>query len=194
MSETATPNKVKYGLKNVHYARVTFGANGAPTFETPVEIPGAVNLSMNRSGSNVVFYASDGVYFEIGDNQGMDGDLEIALIPDDFRTDCLGESQDSNGVLSEGAELTLGHFALLFEFTEDVKAVRHVLYNCTAREGTVAGATKRENIEVQTETLNLSAKPLPGGGKVKARTSASTTSTVYDSWYESVYTGPAASG
>lgn len=194
MPTTATPNKVKYGLKNVHYATVTFAADGTPTFGTPARIPGAVNLSMSKNGVNVEFYADDSVYFEIGDNSGMDGTLEIALVPEAFRTACLGESVDSNGVLSEGAEQTLGHFALLFEFTADTKAVRHVLYNCTATQNDLAGQTKGKPLSVQTETLNLSAKPLPNGGKVKAKTGDSVDSTVYDGWFSAVYTGPASNG
>lgn len=187
MPTTTNPNKVKFGLKNVHYAPLTFGSGGAVTFGTPVAIPGAVNLSLSKNGESVVFYADDGVYFEIGDNSGYDGTLEIALIPDAFRIDALGETADNKGVLMEGGEAALGHFALLFEFTADVKAVRHVLYNCTARQTEVAGATKAGSIEVQTETLALSAKPLPGGGKVKAKTGDSTDSTTYEGWYDSVY-------
>ena len=180
-------NKVKYGLKNVHYAKVTFDTSGAPTFGTPVAIPGAVSMSLSRTGETYEFYADDGVYFEIGNNAGYEGDLEIALIPDTFRTDCLGEALDDNNVLIEEGNPVLGHFALLFEFTGDKNAIRHVLYNCTATQNDVAGQTKGESVEVQTETLNLTAKSLPGGGPVKAKTFENTDATVYGGWYEAVY-------
>lgn len=180
-------NKVKYGLKNVHYATLTYSSAGTPIYGTPVAIPGAVSMSLSRTGDTYDFYADDGVYFELGNNAGYDGDLEIALIPDSFRTDCLDEELDNKGVLMEGGNPTPGHFALLFEFTGDQNAIRHVLYNCTATQNTVAGQTKGENVEVQTETLNLSAKALPNGGKVKAKTAASTDATVYAGWYGSVY-------
>ena len=181
-------NKVKYGLKNVHYATVTFASDGTPTFGTPVAIPGAVSMSLSRTGEIYVFYASDGVYFEVGNNAGYEGDLEIALIPDGFRTDCLGETLDAKNVLFENGNPVPGHFALLFEFTGDQNAIRHVLYNCTATQNTVAGQTKGENVEVQTETLNIKAKPLPGSDQVKCKTCASTDATTYAGWYTAVYT------
>lgn len=182
-----TPNKVRFGLKNVHYATVTFATDGTPTYGTPVAIPGAVNLSLSRTGETYNFYADDGVYYELGNNAGYEGDLEIAMIPDSFRTACLGETLDNKNVLMEEGNPTPGHFALLFEFTGDVNAIRHVLYNCTATQNDVAGQTKGENVEVQTETLNLTAKALPGGGRVKAKTGATTDATVYAGWYEAVY-------
>ena len=180
-------NKVKYGLKNVHYAAVTFASDGTPTFGSVVAIPGAVDMSLSKNGDTYEFYADDGVYFEIADNVYYEGDLELALIPDGFRTAVLNESLDSKNVMFEGANQQSGHFALLFEFTGDVNAIRHVLYNCTAQESEVSGTTKGENVEVKTEKLHIVAKPLPGGGNIKAKTGATTDSTTYDGWYTNVY-------
>ena len=39
---------------------------------------------------------------------------------------------------------------------------------------------------VQTETLSITASPLPSG-IVKVKTGTNTTSAVYDAWYSSVY-------
>lgn len=181
------PNKVRYGLKNVHYATVTFASDGTPTFGTPVAIPGAVSANLSKNGDTYTFYADDGSYFELGDNASYEGDLVIALIPQSFRTAALGETLDGKGVLFEDSNPTRGHFALLFEFTGDVNAIRHVLYNCTAAENTIEGQTKGENIEVQPETLTITARALPNGGPVKARTGDTTDATVYSEWYTTVH-------
>ena len=178
-------NKVKFGLKNVHYAPVTF-SDGVPSFATPIAIPGAVNMSLNIKGEPENFYADDGVSFVINNNMGYEGDLEIALIPESFRTGPLGEVLDANNVLVEQSDKQLTPFALLFEFDGDQKHIRHVLYNCTASRPSIEGNTKEETLEVKTETLTIKAAPLPDG-KVKAKTGDSTDSTVYDGWYGSVY-------
>ena len=187
-------NKVRYGLKNVHYATVTFANDGTPTFGSPVAIPGAVSISLSKQGDTYIFYADDGSYFELGDNASYEGELSIALIPEGFRTAVLGEQLDAKNVLFEGSNPTKGHFALLFEFTGDANAIRHVLYNCTAYETEVSGTTKRENTEVKTEKLHIKAKALPNGGYIKAKTGASTDATTYSGWYSTVYTYTAAQG
>lgn len=181
------PNKVRYGLKNVYYSVITFGTGGTVSFATPVAIPGAVEMALSKSGDTYEFYADDGVYFEVADGTTYEGDLTIALIPDSFRTAVLNEVSDAKNVLFEGADAAKTHFALLFEFTGDVNAIRHVLYNCTAAENELAGATKGENVEVRTEALTITARALPNGGRIKAKTSDTTDATVYAGWYSDVY-------
>ncbi len=113
-------------------------------------------------------------------------DLELAMVPESFRTDVLKESLDDNSVLVESANVETANFALLFEFDGDVKKIRHVLYNCSAARPNIESATNEEKIEVQTETLAITAAPL-ANGYVKARTGDSTTDTVYTGWYTAVY-------
>ena len=161
-------NKIKYGLKNVHVAKLTKGDDGTFTYATPRAIPGAVSLSMDAEGEMTPFHADNIVYFRTVSNNGYTGDLEMALVPDWFREEILQEVKDSKGVLVETANVTdVVYFALLFQFEGDKKAIRHVLYNCTAAENTIEGQTKGENIEVQPETLTITAKALPNGGPVK---------------------------
>lgn len=48
------------------------------------------------------------------------------------------------------------------------------------------GETAKDEKKVQTETLSLSATAL-ANGYVKAKTSANTSQSVYDAWYDKVY-------
>ena len=188
---TVTKNKVKYNLKNVHYAQLTAITNGVPTYGTPIAIPGAVSLSLDANGEPENFYADGGVYYVINNNMGYDGDLELAMIPEDFRIYALGETKDTNNVLIEKSDTQFAPFALLFEFDGDVKHIRHVLYNCTASRPNIEGQTNEDTKEVKTETLTIAAVPLPDG-TVKAKTGDTTDSTTYEGWYSAVYLTPAA--
>ena len=123
----------------------------------------------------------------------MHGDLELAMIPESFRTDVLHEELDDNGVLVENSESKLEAFALLFEFDGDKKHIRHVLYNCAASRPGIEGKTNEDSKEVQTETLTLKASPLPNG-KVKAKTGDTTDSGTYNNWYQQVYYSEQAEG
>ena len=183
---SAKKNKVKFNICNVHYALITVDDDGEVTFGTPVAMPGAVSLSLEPNGEPSNFYADGYAYYTISNNMGYEGDLELAMVPESFRTDVLKESLDDNSVLVESANVETANFALLFEFDGDVKKIRHVLYNCSAARPNIESSTNEEEIEVQTETLAITAAPL-ANGYVKARTGDSTTDTVYTGWYTSVY-------
>ncbi|WP_071705056.1 major tail protein [Murdochiella vaginalis] len=184
-------NKVKYNIKNVYAAKLTetIAEDGASTFAyaTPKRIPGAVSLSLDAEGESSPFYADGIVYFRTVTNNGYSGDLEIALIPEWFRTEILQETLDAKGVLVENSNAAESvKFALLFEFDGDIKAIRHVLYNCTASRPSIASETKEDTIEPGTETLSLTADPR-SDGLVKAKTGDGTDATTYDGWYTAVY-------
>lgn len=180
-------NKVKYNLKNVYAAKLKKDAGGSFNYDSPKPIPGAVSISLDAEGESSPFYADGIVYFRSTANNGYSGDLEMALIPEWFRTEILKEKLDKNGVLVEKA--TTGEaekFALLFEFDGDVKAIRHVLYNCSASRPSIASETKEDTIEPGTETLSLTADPREDG-LVKSRSGDTTSDEIYANWYKSVY-------
>lgn len=178
-------NKVKFNIKNVHYALLT-ETDGTVTWGTPKAIPGAVSISLEASGEITPFYADGIVYYQTSSNSGYEGDLEMALIPDDFRMDVLKEEKDNKGVLIENANVETAKFALLFEFDGDQKSVRHVLYNCTATRPSLTGETTEATKTPSTETLSVSAAPL-ADGRVKVKTGADTDEATYNSWYQKVY-------
>ena len=134
-------NKVKFNICNVHYALLTLETDGVVSFGTPVAMPGAVSLSLDPNGEPSNFYADGYAYYTVSNNMGYDGDLELAMVPESFRTDVLKEALDENKVLLENANAETENFALLFEFDGDVRKIRHVLYNCSAARPTIESQT-----------------------------------------------------
>lgn len=180
-------NKVKFGLCNVHYAMLESVVNGFVTYAAPKPWPGAVNLSLSPQGETTKFYADDGAYWVSSANDGYQGDYESALVPDDFAQDALGEKLIlPDGVQVEYSNVEGKAFALLFEFKGDKKAIRHILYNCTAARSNVAGSTVTNTKTPATSSLTLTAAPL-ADGKVKAKSGPSTASGVYANWYSKVW-------
>ena len=149
------PNKVKYGLSNCYYAVLD---EQQDTYGAPVAIPGAVNLSLDHEGETNNFRADNMDYYVSISNNGYSGDLEIALIPDSFMTDVMGEvKEQTSGLQYELGDAKPKAFAFLFQFEGDVHAVRHVLYNCKATRPTIASQTTEQTIEPVTETISLTA-------------------------------------
>ena len=179
-------NKVKYNLKNAHYALLTIAEDGTFSYGTPVAMPGSVSISLDANGEPENFYADGIAYYVINNNMGYEGDLELALIPESFRTDVLKETLDDKGVLIENSEIELASFALLFEFDGDQRHIRHVMYNCSASRPGIEGNTNEDSKEVQTETLSIKSTPL-SNGMVKAKTGNTTDADTYNNWYKSVY-------
>ena len=101
----------------MHYAKKN--VQEGQKYDTPVAIPGAVSLSLEQQGELTPFWADGVKYYVSASNGGYEGDLEVALIPDQFRTDILGEEEDDNGVLMEKVDALTTEFALGFQVDGD---------------------------------------------------------------------------
>ena len=186
-----TPDKVQYNLKNVHYAPMT--ATGAtPTWGTPVKVPGAVNLTLDQQGELSKFYADGIVYWQSSSNNGYEGELEMALYPDQMLMDIWGYTKtDRDKVLIENTMAQPKPFALLFEIDGDANGRRYCMYNCTATRPGISSKTNESTKTPVTQKCTISAVPLETGD-VLARTSDETTSEAKLNWFKTVYQKPGA--
>ena len=165
--------KVKFGLRNVHYAVVTETADAqtgeiTSTYGTVKAWNGAVNMTLDAAGEDTPFYADDIVYATISSNTGYSGTLESALIPEDVYTAVFGQEKDAtSGLVIEKADDTKKYIALMTEFQMDDSARRYCFYRCMLTRPSVTGATKEASATPQTETVNITITPRPDDGVVK---------------------------
>lgn len=187
----ADTNKIKYGIKNATIFPATIAANGSATYGTAIPVPGSVSLSLDQQGETNIFWADNIAYYTSVSNNGYEGDWELAKLPDDVLTEILGFIEDSNGVLVEDAGAPTKHFALAFQFEGDAHARRHILYNCTMTRPSVAGSTKEESIEPQTETVTITATSVYNATLdkdiVKASATQADSATAYAAWFTTAY-------
>ena len=181
-------NKVKFGLSNVHIAKITVGTDGSITYGTPFEVPGAVSLSADPEGETTTFYADNIKYFIAASNQGYTGDLEIAMTPQQFLIDILGQQLDTNGALFESADDVNARFALMGEIEGDIKKRRFVYYDCTAERPQSEMNTIEESKDPQTDTIAITMSARSTDKVVKAVIEPNETNqAVYNAFFDSVY-------
>lgn len=180
-------NKVKFGLSNVHIAKITVNESGKITYGTPFKIPGAVNLSFDPEGDNEAFYADNIKYFESYANNGYSGDLEIADIPDQFLNEILGQRIDSAGGVVENINDKTSAFAFMYQIEGDQSGTRFCYYNATVSRPSSEASTIEDTKTPNTDTLTITTSARETDGQVRYKLPLSTTNkTKYDSFFDSV--------
>lgn len=177
-------NKVKYGLSNVHIFPVKSETLEEITYDEAFRLSGAVSLSLDPLGDNNTFYADDIAYFSEYSNNGYEGELEVALLNEDFETKVLGYEKDKNGAIIENVESKSKRFAMAFEFKGDKNKTRHIIYNASASRPKMESETQEEKTKINTDKLKFNAIPDPSGC-IKAKLSEGQEG--YDNFYKSPY-------
>lgn len=188
-------NKVNFGLKNVHYAIITY-TNGVPSWGTPVAVPGGVSASLSQESSATDFYADNSKYWRTSVNNGYTGTLEMAVIPASMRKDIWGQTISSTGkMLIESADDTPKEFALLFEVAGNETPTRYCFPRCVASRPNLEAATTNESNEPQTQSCDLTVLPVIDptsnsaiNGKTKYGTTEDTPTATYEAFFDAVLT------
>lgn len=181
----ANENKVRFNLKNVHYAILTDGAT--PSWGTPVAVPGAVSLDLAAEGETSPFYADGIVYYRSIANNGYSGTLEMARMPDQMLQDIWGDTLgETSKVLTENANANPASFALLYQIDGDADEEYYCLYNVSGTRPNIGSVTNEDTKEPQTQSTDIAAIPL-ADGRVLARTTANTPTATKTGWFSSVF-------
>lgn len=189
------PNLYHYDVKNCYYVPGVRNSDGSVTFDNSsvTREPGLMSMDMQAQG-DVEKLRADGIdYIVFVSNNGYTGTLNFVKVSEQFKLDNLGETADlTTGIQYEDADSVPTPFALLGEFKGDAEGIRFIFYNCTASRPNIAGDNKDNQKQPDTESLSVTASPLPvtidgveksivRGGITKSQNAAT-----YNSWFNGV--------
>lgn len=179
-------NKVEYGISQLHICTYTVGENNAVTLGTPYHQRGAISFSAETNQEQNNFYADNVTYWSGYSGESIEGDLEVAMFDDAFKTQFLGYRTLTNGGLANVKNAIKPSVAIFFQVEGDSESRRVALYNCTLGAISREYSTVEENIEPTTETIPVT---VVGDNK------AGVTMAVFkpaDSGYATLFTAPTA--
>ena len=182
-------SKVNFGIQNVYVAKITEN-NGTITYGTPFAVKGAVGLNVDPEGGEATPFHADNIVYYMAPavNNGYSGDLELAITPEAFLTQILGQEKDSDGVVYETADDVNARFALMFQAQGDTNNRRFCFYDCTATRPSRENNTKEDTVTPGTETLTITMNPRTTDRMVKCYIDYTTENeSIYNSWFTAVH-------
>lgn len=181
-------NIVNWGLAASAWGKITVNEQGKDVYAPPKMFRGTRQINFTPDGEQVKVYADGTVVYVGKQNSGYSGTMEVTNLDDEFAAYALGETKTDKGVIVENQDGQGERFYLLWEWEQDKKRTRHVMYNCTANRPDVSATTAGDGgtKSAQNRTLNIIATPRYDK-VVKARSGADTDETVYNNWFTSVY-------
>lgn len=180
-------SRVRYGIKNVHYALVKSTDNGTYTYDAPKPLKGAVSISLSEETNSIKEYADNGVWYQGNSLSGYTGSIEVEDLEKAIEAELLGHKIDSKGGMIVKDTDDAPEIALLFEFAlADAKATakRGILYRCKLAKKEEKGTTKEDKITIEHTTLDVSASARPDG--LVKYSCESTDAELFGNWFTAV--------
>lgn len=156
-------NKVRFGLSNVHYSKITYGENDAVTYATPVPWRGAVSLTIDVEANSSKFFADNGVWAAFDSVTGGTVTLEMADTPKTVFTDLLGFVETATGEIVENTTPITQEFCLLFEVSGNTDPIGYRLYRCILSRPGLDAETTNENTDPKTSSYEMTYMPIKNG-------------------------------
>lgn len=179
-------NKVEFGISQLHVGTYTVDALGNVSLGAPYHQKGAVSFAPEQDSENNTFYADDIAYWSEYTEGPFEGDLEVALFDDDFKTNFLGYKRLTNGGLANVKNAVKPNVYIAFEVKGDAEKRRAIFYNCSLGVITREYATIEDTKEPATETLGITCTGDNATGVTKATLKPA------DAGYNTLFTSPSA--
>ena len=145
----------------------------------------AINESPSGADSNPIY--ADNIKYWSGYTGGtFEGDLEVAIFDDEFKTQFLGYRELTSGGLATVKNATKPNVYVAFEFEGDKEHRKAIFYNCALGGINREYNTIEESKEPVTETLSVTVIGDNGTGVTKAVFAPT------DTGYATLFTAPTA--
>lgn len=149
-------NKVEFGISQLHIGTYTVSGDSV-TLGTPYHQKGAVSFSPEEQSESNNFYADNVIYWSGYSGGSIEGDLEVAMFDDEFKTQFLGYRELTNGGLANVKNASKPNVYVAFQVEGDAESRRVILYNCSLGAITREYNTIEESKEPATETVAVTA-------------------------------------
>ena len=178
-------NKVEFGISELHVGTYTVSGSTV-TLGTPYAQKGAVSFAPEEQTEQNIFYADNTAYWSGYSGGSIEGDLEVAMFDDAFKTQFLGYAALTNGGLANVKNATKPNVYIAFQVEGDAESRRVILYNCSLGAIQREYNTIEESKEPTTETIGVTCiGDVPTGVTMAVLKPA-------DSGYATLFTAPAA--
>lgn len=177
-------NKVEFGTEMFHIGTYSVSPEGVVTLSKPVHVPGMRALALESDSEESDFFADNVKYYSDFTDNGLKGDLKMALFPDSFKTAFLNYKAMADGGIAQVKGMPGKSVYFAFQGHGDKEKRRHLFLNASL------GAIKREHKtlegkkDVEEETLPITVVGDNASGIVKITYSEG------DSGYANVFTNP----
>lgn len=178
-------NKVEFGISELHVGTYTVSGSTV-TLGTPYAQKGAVSFAPEEQTEQNIFYADNTAYWSGYSGGSIEGDLEVAMFDDSFKTQFLGYAALTNGGLANVKNATKPNVYIAFQVEGDAESRRVILYNCSLGAIQREYNTIEESKEPTTETIGVTCiGDVPTGVTMAVLKPA-------DSGYATLFTAPTA--
>ena len=149
-------NKVLFGFSDLYVGTYTVDDYGAVTMGTPYHQAGAVGFSPDANDDVNHFRADNINYYTVMGTGAYEGELEVAMFDDTFKTNFMGFIALDDGGLAAVKNPSKPNVYMMFEVQGDDAARRVIFYNGKFGSPTRSYSTTDETVEPVTETANVS--------------------------------------
>lgn len=178
---------VKFNVKNLKVFDMVQDEDGKYTYANMLAVPGTVAIQLEAQSGEFKFYADGINYFSKFSNNGYEGTINNANLPDEFRTRFLGDIKLEDGILIEVQDAEQKEFGMTFEIDTSKGPVRYQLYNCLPSRPSSEHNTTEEEISVATDEIKLLIKAIPIGNKNIVKAKIDSTNAKFESEKDKLY-------